>query len=468
MSSRICSWARPLILGGLIASCGGIQSPYALRHAPPHHLDLPSDRYALENGLEIILAPDHTVPFVAVDLWYHVGSKDDPPGRDGLAHLFEHLLADAGSRHVGEGEHGALLAAAGARDVNAETARDQTSFHETVLPGNLELAIWLESDRMAFFEDRLTADKLERERHVVENELRQRMENQPYGMVPSYVWRATFPLPHPYSHLPIGSLDQLDRVTVEEARTFFRTWYVPRNATLALVGDFDPAFARALLGKYFGPIPPGAPLPQRPDVLASSLASEKRQTVEADVPRARVVVVWPVVPRFAPGSIELETGARPLAGHLRFELAEGAKLASSVHAWMHAGHLASAFEVSIELEPGVSPERVLGVLDERMHALRGIHARYNRAEFALSRAQLLTSPLYESESFLSRAEQLQLYNQEAGRPDYADTELALRQFVNVEDVRKAYYDLLQWDRRVVTFVTPQAGAPQSGRLRPPS
>jgi zinc protease len=443
--------------------CGSIRSPYALDYDRPARIDLPSDRYRLDNGLEVILSPDHRVPFVAVNLWYHVGSKDDPPGRDGLAHLFEHLMFD-GSRHVPDGEHEARLTAVGGRDVNGETNRDRTSFHETVPPGSLELALWLESDRMAFLDESLTQEQLSRERHVVENELRERYENQPYGWVPSAVWAALFPSPHPYHHLPIGELAQLDLVSLDEVRSFFRTWYVPSDCTLALVGDFVSATAKTLIAQYFGPIATGAPLPSRADIAPSTLGEEKRQFVEADVPRARIDVAWPVVPHFALGSTELELGARPLAGYLSKELVEGQKLASSVRAWMDAGHVASAFQVSIELEPGMVPERTLDAFDERMHHIRGAHSRYDRAQFALTRAQLLMEPAYAAERFSSRAELLQLYNQDAGEPGYASTELSERQQVTVEDVRKAYYDLLRWDRRVVTIVVPRVGAPRSGRL----
>jgi predicted Zn-dependent peptidase len=450
-------------VAGLGCACGPARSPYALDYAPPAKIDLPTERYRLDNGLEVMLSADHTVPFVAVDLWVHVGSKDDPPGRAGFAHLFEHLMFD-GSRHVAQGEHIEKLLAAGARDVNAYTGFDRTAFHETVPPGSLDLALWLESDRFAFFAEQLSQENFERERRVVENELRQNYENQPYGMVRAAVWAAAYPEPHPYHHLPIGDAADLDRASLDEVRAFFRTWYVPPNATLALVGDFDLARTKELIARYFGPIAPGAPLPARPDTLPSPLQSEKRQRMEAEVPRARVVVAWPVVPRFADGSVELELGTRPLGGYLRQELVRGLRVATSVNPTIELGHLASTFEVSMDVEPGVPPERVLDAFDERMHHIRGEHARYNRAEFAVIRAQDLAARLYSTERYSSRAELLQLYNEDVGEPDYANKELERRQYVNVEDVRKAYYDLLRWDRRVVTIVIPRAGAPRSGRI----
>jgi predicted Zn-dependent peptidase len=454
-------------LAVLAGGCGPARSPYALDYAPPAKIDLPTEHYRLDNGLEVMLSADHTVPFVAVDLWVHVGSKDDPPGRAGFAHLFEHLMFD-GSRHVAPGEHFEKLQAAGARDVNAYTNLDRTAFHETVPPGSLDLALWLESDRFAFFAEQLSQENFDRERRVVENELRQNYENQPYGMVRSAVWASLFPAPHPYHHLTIGNAAELDQASLEEVRAFFRTWYVPPNTTLALVGDFDIARTKELIARYFGPIAPGAPLPQRPDTLASPLESEKRQLMEADVPRARVVVAWPVVPEFADGSVELELGTRPLGGYIYLGLVQELRIATSVHASIDLGHLASALEVTMDAEPGVPPERVLEAFDEKMHHIRAEHSRYNRAEFAVGRAQELAGRLYSAERYSSRAELLQLYNEEVGDPDYANKELERRQYVNVEDVRKAYYDLLRWDRRVVTIVMPRAGAPRCGRLVGPT
>jgi predicted Zn-dependent peptidase len=456
---------RALGLAGVLALAGGsgCRSPYVLNYAAPAHIDLTSERYRLANGLEVILSADHSVPFVAVDLWYHVGSKDDPPGRAGLAHLFEHLMFD-GSRHVPEGGHQAMLADVGARDVNAATSFDQTSFYETVMPGSVDLALWLESDRMASLLDVLDADRLNRERKVVENERLQRFDDQPYGMVPSFVWAASFPEPHPYHHAPIGDLTTLESITLEDTRSFFRSFYSPSNCTLTLVGDFDPAAMKQTIARYFAPVPVGAPPPKRPDVAPSTLSAEKRLIIEADVPRGRIEVAWPVVPRFAPGSVELELGAAPLAGYMAKELVDRQKLATRVTAVMHAGHLASLFEVSIDLAPGASPEKALDAFDEQMHLIRALHSRFDRVQFAISRARLLAEPIYMAERYVTRAELLQLYNQEAGTPDYANTELDARESVIVEDVRKAYYDLLRWDARVVTIVLPKAGAPRSGRL----
>jgi predicted Zn-dependent peptidase len=447
------------------AGCAPPRSPYALDYPMPAHLPVKTERYRLGNGLEVILSEDHTLPFVAVDLWCHVGSKDDPPQRAGLAHLCEHLMFE-GSRHVAPYEHFTRLADVGAEEVNAWTNVDSTSFHETVPSTRIETALWLESDRMASGAEMLDQAKLDSERKIVENELRENYEEEPYGMVQRYVWSALFPDSHPYHHPVIGDLAQLDAATLGDVRAFSHAGYAPSNCTLALVGDFEPSAVRPRLAKYFATIAGGAPLPlANPSPLPA--ASEKRIVIEADVPRARVVIAWPVVPRFAPGATELEVGARPLEGWLRLEIVDDEPIATSVHVSMDPHALASVFEIIVELRPGVAPEAALEAIDRRLHEMRGPRFRYDRVQFALGRAQLLADPLRSAERLESRAELLQLYNQDAGTPDYADMDLAARRRILVEDVRKAYYDLLRWDHRVVALVVPRSGAPLAGRLASP-
>jgi len=444
------------------AACAPWRSPYQLDYPMPSHLPVTTERYRLDNGLEVLLSVDRTVPFVAVNLWYHVGSADDPPGRSGLAHLFEHLMFN-GSEHVPAYEHFQRLSDSGAKDVNAWTDLDETSYFETVPSTQLATALWLESDRMGFLLNALDQRNLDNERRVVENELRQRLDEVPYARVDGYMWAALFPEPHPYHHRVLGDFAQLDAVNLDDARAFFRTWYGASNCTLALVGDFDPARARELVAKYFGSLSPGLPATHA-SVAPSTLHAERRLIVEADVPRARVVISWPVVPHFASGSAELEVGRGPLAGWLTKELVEDTKVATSVRGSLHEGQLASVFELTVEVVPGQTCESALAEVDHHLHEIRGPHARFDRVQFAIDRAQLLAWPLLSAEDLLSRSHLLQRYNQETGTPNYADTELRARRKVIVEDVRKAFYDLLRWDRRIVVFVVPRLGAPLAGRL----
>jgi zinc protease len=231
------------------------------------------EKYRLANGLEVILSEDHRLPVVAVNIWYHVGPADERLGRTGFAHLFEHMMFQ-GSKHVGENQI-KVLQAAGATDINGTTGFDRTNYFETMPAEKLELALWLESDRMAFLQETLTARNLANQRDVVRNERRER-ENAPYSLVEEEIYRQLFPKGHPYHASIIGSHADIESVCLRDVRDFCRQYYVPNNASLALVGDFDPTEASGLIEKYFGSIPTSAPVP-RPDVTTPAILSPKRR-----------------------------------------------------------------------------------------------------------------------------------------------------------------------------------------------
>ena len=214
------------------------------------------EKYKLPNGLDVILLEDHRLPLVAVNIWYHVGPANERPGLTGFAHLFEHMMFE-GSRHVGVKEHIRYLEAAGATEINGTTDFDRTNYFETVPSNQLELALWLESDRMGFLLDKLDARNLENQRDVVRNERRQSVESMPYGLVQEEVFHQLFPREHPYYASVIGSHADIEAARLQDVRDFFRLYYAPNNASLAIVGDIDPEQTRALVGKYFGPIPSG-------------------------------------------------------------------------------------------------------------------------------------------------------------------------------------------------------------------
>ena len=217
----------------------------------------------LGNGLEVLLHEDHRTPIVSVNLWYHVGSKDEPAGRNGFAHLFEHVMFQ-GSKHVPEGTFNRDLERAGGTSINGTTSTNRTSYFETVPKNRLELALWLESDRMGFLLERLDHAAFSGQRDVVKNERRQNYENAPYGMLEQFLCGAMYPDSHPYHRLTIGSPEDLDAATLDDVRAFFRTWYVPNNATLVIAGDIDAAAALAQAERYFGPIPRGRSPTARP------------------------------------------------------------------------------------------------------------------------------------------------------------------------------------------------------------
>src|SRR5438876_6706979 len=224
--------------------------------------DVPSlnyEKYKLNNGLEVILLEDHRLPLVAVNLWYHVGPANERPGRTGFAHLFEHMMFQ-GSKHIGDDAHFKLLEGAGASDINGTTDFDRTNYFETLPSNQMELALWLESDRMGFLLDTLDDAKLSNQRDVVRNERRQG-ENSPYGLVEEEVYHQLFPKTHPYYASVIGSHADIESARLKDVREFFKTYYAPNNASLAIVGDIDKAQAKTMVEKYFGPIASGKPVP---------------------------------------------------------------------------------------------------------------------------------------------------------------------------------------------------------------
>lgn len=253
-------------------------------------LDYPIHTHTLGNGLRVIASPDHASPSVAVNLWYDVGSRHEQPGRTGFAHLFEHVMFQ-GSAHVASGQHIALMQAAGA-SVNATTWFDRTNYFETLPTGGLDLALWLEADRLGSLLDALTQENLDNQREVVKEEKRQRYDNVPYGDALQRLVALTFPAEHPYGHTTIGSMDDLDAATLADVRAFFTTHYRPNNAVLTLAGDVevDQAFAKAQT--YFGHLA-AAPVPGPPeDRPLGPLVDAPRAETTADVPAEAVYLTW--------------------------------------------------------------------------------------------------------------------------------------------------------------------------------
>ena len=221
--------------------------------------EVPIQRHALDNGLRIVLSRDPRAPLVAVNLWYDVGSKHERPGKTGFAHLFEHMMFQ-GSAHVEKGQHFSMVQAAGGT-LNASTWLDRTNYFET-LPGHeLELALWLESDRMASLLPAMTQEKLDNQRDVVKNERRYSVDNQPYGDWDERIQGLVYPDDHPYLHSTIGSMEDLSAASLDDVGEFFSTYYAPNNAVLTVAGDFEPDAALEAIGRYFGPIPRNQTLP---------------------------------------------------------------------------------------------------------------------------------------------------------------------------------------------------------------
>src|SRR5918992_1691726 len=225
---------------------------------------IPIETFRLDNGLLVTLSEDHTAPIVAVNLWYHVGSANERLGRTGFAHLFEHMLFQ-GSADVAANEHFELVQRAGGT-LNGSTWLDRTNYFETVPSHQLELCLWLESDRLASLLPAMTQEKLDNQREVVKNERRWSVDNQPYGTWDEKIQELVYPEGHPYHHSTIGSMEDLNAASLEDVSEFFATYYAPNNAVLTVAGDFEPDAAMAMIERHFGPIPTNPDLPPPPDM----------------------------------------------------------------------------------------------------------------------------------------------------------------------------------------------------------
>ncbi len=316
------------------------------------------EKYALPNGLQVILHIDRKLPVVHVNQWFHIGSKNEKEGRTGFAHLFEHMMFQ-GSKNA-SGEYVSYVEKAGANlftgGVDGTTDEDRTNYFATVPSTNLEFLLWLESDRLATLADALTKEKIDNQRDVVKNERRQGLENQPYGRAFSLISENLFPKGHPYSWPVIGSQEDLTAATLDDVRDFFKTYYTPNNLSLVIVSDFDPAEAKRLVEKYFAGIPPGPAL-ARPSRWIPTLNGEKVVEVRDRVPQERVYMAWPSPRICDDGDADLEIASAVLAdglsSRLKKVLVYDQQLATDVSAFQNASEIAGFFGVIATARPGV-------------------------------------------------------------------------------------------------------------------
>ncbi len=456
-------WAVPLAIALAAAPDAAVAAPQAAQTASPT-VALKASKTQLANGLEVIYDEDHRTPIVTVNLWYHVGSKDEAAKRNGFAHLFEHVMFQ-GSKHVPEDTYFRFLEKAGATSINGTTNSDRTNYFETVPANQLELALWLESDRMGFLLDHADEKTFASQREVVKNERRQNYENAPYGLVSQAIHEELFPAGHPYHLLTIGSPQDLDAATLDDVKAFFRQYYVPNNATLVVSGDFDATKARALVEKYFGPIPRGPEAPRKKPITVSH-QGEARIEIEAGVELPRVYVSWPTPAFFAPGDGDLDLVSHVLAGgktsRLYKRLVYDLQIAQSVSASQQSMELGSMFEIVATAKPGHTADELLKVIDEELDKLRksGVDA----AELGRAKTTIVADNLFELERSSARANRLNNYNHYVGDPNWLSKDLARTTEATPESVASAARGWLREHDRVVTVVTPRPDAPIAGRV----
>ena len=358
-----------LALAIAIAAGCGMSSPVVAQEAARSAVDIPYQQFTLPNGLRVIVHTDRKAPIVAVNLWYHVGSKDEPSGRSGFAHLFEHLMFN-GSENA-PGEYFTPFEQAGATDMNGTTNTDRTNYFENVPTTALDMALWMESDRMGHLLGAIDQKTLDEQRGVVQNEKRQGM-NQPYGQLREVVSHTMYPVGHPYNHTTIGSMNDLDAAALEDVKQWFRTWYGPNNAVLVLAGDIDLATAKEKVAKYFGDIP-ATPTMAQPKVDVAVLRQDGRTELEDKVPQVMVRRMWNVPQTGTRDSDMLDLFSDVLGGsassRLDRRLVHQDKLVDSVGTSNWASQLGGNFFVQAMVKKGVDPARVEAIIDEELRKL---------------------------------------------------------------------------------------------------
>ena len=422
-------------------------------------------KHTLENGLDVIVHEDHRCPIVAVNLWYHVGSKNEQPGRTGLAHLFEHLMFE-GSAHHDSGYFTPLQRAGAA--LNGSTSCDRTNYWEVVPTSALDLALWLESDRMGYLLPALTAAKFENQRDVVLNERRQQYENRPYGMALMALMAALYPPDHPYHWTTIGETADLRAATLDEAHAFFRTYYHPGNASVTVAGDVEAGPALALARRYFEEIPAGAPMP--PVVVGAEQVTKEvaapdglRVLLEDRVELPRLYLAWQTSRLFAGGDAEMDILGEVLTGgktsRLYRTLVHDRRVATDVSAAQCSRELAGWFCITATAAPGHEVDELERVIGDELAELANAGPKASEIERCLTQVEAqFVYNLQTVGGFNGRSDQLNAYNVYTGDPGFMARDRARYQEVTVDRVRDLAATQLSGAGRVALSVVPHGAA----------
>jgi len=409
----------------------------------------------LANGLDVLLHEDHACPIVAVNLWYHVGSKNERPGHTGFAHLFEHLMFE-GSAHHDKG-YFQPLQGAGAT-LNGSTNADRTNYWEVVPSGALELALWMESDRMGYLLPALTQAKFANQRDVVLNERRQNYENRPYGLAPMALLAALFPDDHPYHWTTIGEIADLEAVQLDEVHAFFRRYYHPANASLALAGDIDPDEALALVDQYFGEIEPGDAV--TPVGASAGLPGDVRIRFEDRVELPRLYLAWLTPAMFADGDADLDLATDLLSNgktsRLYRRLVFDERIATDVSASQNSREIAGYSQITATAAPGHTLAELETAIFEEIARLAADGP--TDEEIERGRVQAEAQFMFRLQTvggFGGKSDQLNAYNVFLRDPAYFDRDLARYQVVTGPSLRAAVDRYLDPARRVTLSIVPQ-------------
>jgi zinc protease len=450
----------------IVACTRPAKPPTPSTDALAKRLPLPTRVTTLKNGLKVVVQEDHRNPSVAVNVTYHVGSAHDPPARGGLAHLFEHLMFE-GSKHVKRGEFDLLLKRAGATNKNATTSHDVTTYYETVPAAQLELALFLESDRMGFLLEALDQQTLESVRAVVRNEYRQRYENTPYGAVTRTLFATVFPPGHPYHRLPIGSIEELDATTLEDLRSFFLRWYGPNNATLTIVGDVGADDAIRSVKRWFEAIPSSPPVKHPPRPPRVRPDKETRLTFAANVKLPKITMMWPAPAYDDEGDVEMTSASSVVSWGLYGHMVKKIEAAHTVSVGHIAGRFAGMFIIDLLLREGITMQKALEEIDDTIDDISR-YARWLLDEESVHDAlyNRYADEVFELDGTSRRAETLGFYDVMSGTPTGIVERLRAFERISESRVVDTYRDWILRTPRVVAYVQPDDKAPPGGQLKP--
>jgi zinc protease len=439
----------------LLVALLALPAPARAQAAAP--LQLSYTRFTLPNGLNVILHEDHSVPVVSVNVWYHVGSARERPGRTGFAHLFEHLMF-MGSGHVKPGEFDAWLEGAGGNN-NGSTSNDRTNYWINVPSNALELALFLESDRMGYLLDTMTPQTVDAQRDVVKNERRQSYENRPYGLADLALEEMLFPEGHPYHWPVIGYMDDLTAASYEDVVAFFKSFYAPSNASLVVAGDIDTAAARTLVERWFSDVKPGPAAPPM-TIPGVALTTVLKKTMTDHVQLPRLSIAWLTPRHLEPGDAALDVLADVLAGgktsRLYKKLVYDMQIAQNVVAFQSSQMLGSYFLVQATPQRGHTVEELQKVIDEEIAALQREAPAAREVQRALNKIESsFYSRMERVGGFGGKADQLNSYHSRTGNPDWFNEDVSRYRALLPSDVRAAAEAFLPRDKRVELIVLPQ-------------
>lgn len=441
-----------VFLFGVLSILTAFTTSYLIAQDTPK---LEFEKFTLDNGLNIILHEDHSTPIVTVNIWYHVGSKNEKVGRTGFAHLFEHMMFQ-GSKHQ-PGEYFEPIQKVGG-SANGSTSEDRTNYWENVPSNYLEMALWLEADRMGFLLPAMTQEKLDNQRDVVKNERRQGMDNQPYYRSSEYLLEALYPSHHPYSWTVIGSMEDLTNASKEDVEEFFKIYYAPNNASLCIAGDIDPVHAKKLVEKYFSDIPPGPPI-TRLQTWVPNLEEEKRLVMEDRVSLPRVYMAWHTPPLYAPDDAELDILASILSSgktsRLYKSLVYDKQIAQEIWAYQASNEIGSTFRVVATAKPGHTLEEMEIAIDEELEKIKSAPpAEKEVTEAKNSYEASFIRGIQRVGGFGGKADLLNRYNTYLGDPGYLEKDIARYRGVTAADVQRVAKKYLDSNQRVVLHVVP--------------